>query len=74
MNIEQVELFHIRIPLVAPFETSFGVTTDRDAILAKVTTADGVVGWGEFTGDGQPASPASAAHSCVTRRFCSAAT
>jgi O-succinylbenzoate synthase len=52
MNIEQVELFHIRIPLIAPFETSFGVTTDRDTILAKVTTKEGVVGWGEFSGDG----------------------
>lgn len=52
MNIDRVELFHIRIPLTAPFETSFGVTTDRDTILVKATTADGIVGWGEWAGDG----------------------
>jgi O-succinylbenzoate synthase len=52
MKIEQIELFHIRIPLVSPFETSFGVTTDRDAILVKATTSDGVAGWGEYCGDG----------------------
>jgi O-succinylbenzoate synthase len=52
MNIDRVELFHFSIPLVAPFETSFGVMTDRGSILAKVTTTDGVVGWGEFCGDG----------------------
>lgn len=52
MNIERIELFHIRIPLRAPFETSFGVTTDRDTLLVKVTTRDGVTGWGEWAGDG----------------------
>jgi O-succinylbenzoate synthase len=53
MNIEQVELFHIRIPLVAPFETSFGVTTERESILARVA-ADGVIGWGESVADADP--------------------
>jgi O-succinylbenzoate synthase len=52
MQIEQIELFHIRIPLTAPFETSFGVTTDRDTILVKATTPDGIAGWGEWAGDG----------------------
>jgi O-succinylbenzoate synthase len=52
MIIDRVELFHIRIPLLAPFETSFGVTTDRDTILVKATTKDGVTGWGEWAGDG----------------------
>lgn len=52
MDIDRVELFHIRIPLTAPFETSFGVTTDRDTILVKATSVDGVVGWGEWAGDG----------------------
>jgi O-succinylbenzoate synthase len=52
MQIERVELFLFRIPLIAPFETSFGVTTDRDAILVKATSTDGTVGWGEYCGDG----------------------
>lgn len=52
MNIEQIELYHIRISLTAPFETSFGVATDRETILVRMTDADGVAGWGEYTGDG----------------------
>jgi O-succinylbenzoate synthase len=53
MNIERVDLFHIRIPLVAPFETSFGVCTERESIIARVT-ADGVTGWGECVADQEP--------------------
>lgn len=53
MKIDQVDLFHIRIPLVAPFETSFGVTTERESIIARVI-ADGIVGWGECVADQDP--------------------
>ncbi len=53
MNIEQIELRHIRISLVSPFETSFGVTTDRESIIARVI-ADGVTGWGECVADADP--------------------
>jgi len=53
MNIERIELFHIRLPLVAPFETSFGVTTERESILARIV-ADGVTGWGESVADADP--------------------
>jgi o-succinylbenzoate synthase len=53
MNIEQIELRHIRIPLVAPFETSFGVTVERESIIARVV-ADGVAGWGECVAEADP--------------------
>jgi O-succinylbenzoate synthase len=53
MKIEQIELRHIRIPLVAPFETSFGVTTERESIIARIT-ADGVTGWGECVAEADP--------------------
>lgn len=48
MRIERIELREIRLPLVAPFETSFGVTTDRRIILVKVFS-EGLTGWGECT-------------------------
>jgi O-succinylbenzoate synthase len=48
MKIERIELREIRLPLVAPFETSFGRTYERDIILVKVF-ADGLHGWGECT-------------------------
>ena len=48
MKIERIELKEIRLPLVAPFETSFGVTTERRIILVKVFS-EGLIGWGECT-------------------------
>ena len=48
MKIERIELREIRLPLVAPFETSFGVTTGRRIILVTVFS-EGMAGWGECT-------------------------
>ncbi|MGQ9816034.1 MAG: enolase C-terminal domain-like protein, partial [Candidatus Roseilinea sp.] len=53
MKIEHIELRHARMSLVSPFETSFGVTTDRETIIARVV-ADGVTGWGECVADADP--------------------
>ncbi|MBI5568159.1 MAG: o-succinylbenzoate synthase, partial [Chloroflexi bacterium] len=46
MPIDRITLYHVSMPLVAPFETSFGVETDRHCILVRVE-ADGLTGWGE---------------------------
>ena len=45
-QIDSVEMFIVRLPLVSPFETSFSVQTHRDALLLKIVS-DGVCGWGE---------------------------
>lgn len=47
--IESIELREIRLPLVHFFETSFGRTTERRIVLARVIDADGAEGWGECT-------------------------
>ncbi|MBC8029166.1 MAG: o-succinylbenzoate synthase [Pyrinomonadaceae bacterium] len=49
MIITSVELRQINLPLVHPFETSFGRTTERHILLVRVVDHDGVVGWGECT-------------------------
>lgn len=46
LRIERVELHHVELPLVHPFETSFGREDTRPCILVTVH-ADGLVGWGE---------------------------
>src|SRR5438270_643308 len=46
MKLESVELRRIRLSLVAPFETSFGVQTERDILLLKAISDEGE-GWGE---------------------------
>jgi o-succinylbenzoate synthase len=46
VEIEAIELLRVRLSLVRPFRTSFGVQHERDALLVRVV-ADGVDGWGE---------------------------
>ena len=53
MKIESIILREVRIPLVKPFETSFGSTTDRRILLAEIR-ADGLTGWGECTAGEHP--------------------
>jgi o-succinylbenzoate synthase len=53
LRLEAVELRRIRIPLVAPFETSFGIQTERDILLLKATTSEGE-GWGECVATEEP--------------------
>jgi o-succinylbenzoate synthase len=47
--IHSIELLEIRLPLIHFFETSFGRTTERRIVLARVKDADGAEGWGECT-------------------------
>ncbi|GAB3682536.1 o-succinylbenzoate synthase [Actinocorallia lasiicapitis] len=46
MSIEGLELKWVRLPLVAPFRTSFGTETERMVLLVRAV-ADGAEGWGE---------------------------
>ena len=48
MQVEQITLREIRMPLVAPFETSFGATANRRMLLVEVQ-GEGSFGWGEVT-------------------------
>jgi O-succinylbenzoate synthase len=53
LTLEAVELRRIRMALVAPFETSFGIQTERDILLLKATTSVGE-GWGECVAGEEP--------------------
>src|SRR3989475_8979959 len=53
MKVESVELRLIKLSLVAPFETSFGVQTERNVLLLKVLTDQGE-GWGECVAGDEP--------------------
>ncbi len=53
MKIESVSLQHLSMPLVAPFETSFGREVDRECILVTVR-ADGLTGYGECVASRDP--------------------
>jgi O-succinylbenzoate synthase len=53
MKIDAIILRELHLPLVRPFETSFGVTTNRRIVLAEVR-AEGLTGWGECTAGEHP--------------------
>jgi len=47
VKIAEYELRRIHLPLVRPFRTSFGSQSDREVLIVKVTTDDGIIGWAE---------------------------
>jgi O-succinylbenzoate synthase len=53
MKIDEIILRELHMPLVRPFETSFGVTRDRRILLAEVHS-EGLTGWGECTAGEHP--------------------
>jgi len=53
MQIDRITLHHLRMPLVAPFETSFGRITEREGILI-VVHSEGLTGYGECVADHDP--------------------
>ncbi|MFP5235235.1 MAG: o-succinylbenzoate synthase [Acidobacteriota bacterium] len=53
MRIDGITLREVQLPLVRPFETSFGVTRDRRILLVEVRS-EGLIGWGECTAGEHP--------------------
>ncbi len=53
MKIQQLTLNLVRMPLVAPFETSFGRELERECIIITLL-ADGLTGYGECVADADP--------------------
>ena len=53
MRIDAIILRELQMPLVRPFETSFGVTRERRVLLAEIHS-EGLIGWGECTAGERP--------------------
>jgi len=53
VRIDRVEVRRVTLPLVSPFETSFGRCTEKAFLLVSVT-AGGVTGQGEGVADDEP--------------------
>jgi len=53
MRIDAIILREVNMPLVRPFETSFGVTRNRRIVLAEIQS-EGLTGWGECTAGERP--------------------
>ena len=53
MKIESLTLYHVRLPLVTPFATSFGSIDHKECILLELK-ADGLAGYGESVVEHDP--------------------
>jgi o-succinylbenzoate synthase len=53
MRIDGIFLRELHIPLLRPFQTSFGVTKNRRILLAEIHS-EGLIGWGECTAGERP--------------------
>jgi O-succinylbenzoate synthase len=53
MKIDSVTLHHLSMPLVSPFETSFGRETNRECVLVEIRS-EGLTGYGECVATRDP--------------------
>lgn len=53
MRIDAIYLRELRLPLVLPFQTSFGTTTERRILLVEIR-GEGLSGWGECVAGEHP--------------------
>ncbi|MDB4886159.1 MAG: o-succinylbenzoic acid synthetase [Gemmatimonadetes bacterium] len=53
-RLAHVTLREIQLPLVRPFRTAGGVTTERRILLAELTDADGTTAWSECVAETRP--------------------
>ena len=71
MNIKEVEIRVIELPLVRPFRTSFGTQHNRELLLMKISTREGTDGWAECVAMSEPRYSPEYTASCqdVIERF-----
>jgi O-succinylbenzoate synthase len=53
MKIESINLYHVSMPLVSPFVTSFGRQLERQCLILALY-AEGLTGWGECVANSTP--------------------
>jgi len=53
LRVERIEVRYLALPLLHPFETSFGATARKEFLLVSAS-ADGVTGFGECVADADP--------------------
>jgi len=63
MKIDAIFLRELNLPLVRPFQTSFGTTKDRRVVLAEIHS-EGLIGWGECTAGEHPHFSEESVDSC----------
>jgi O-succinylbenzoate synthase len=63
MKIDAIYVRELNLPLLRPFQTSFGITKDRRVLLAEIHS-EGLIGWGECTAGEHPHFSEESVDSC----------
>jgi len=51
LKIKKIEVYAIKLPLIEPFVISYARYDTMPSIIMKITTDDGIVGYGEGVPD-----------------------
>src|SRR5215218_7556898 len=54
LQLERIQLREIELPLKAPFETGFGITSRRRILIVRIFDKSGASGYGECTAMEEP--------------------
>ena len=46
MIVEQIDLYHVKMPLLEPWVTAYGSQNNIESVFVKIAS-DGISGWGE---------------------------
>ena len=65
MVIKSAEIFHIVLPMKFSFVTGFGEIKERDAVIIKLESADGLIGWGESAALSAPVYLEETVETCI---------
>lgn len=65
MKLEKLNIYHVRIPLVSHFETSFGRVENQDTVIVEAH-AGGAVGYGESPAGAAPYFCSEDVHTCLS--------
>lgn len=70
MRIERIEIYHVSMPLLAPYGTAFGLEDAIESVLVRLD-ADGLTGWGEAASWKHPGycAECAATQMLIARRF-----
>jgi len=47
VKLEEIIVRHIKMPMKAPFATSFGTIDEKELLLIEAKDQSGTIGWGE---------------------------
>src|SRR5262245_30850727 len=65
MKIVRFEILRVELPMIRSFETSWGVISNKQAIIVRLTTDDGLVGYGESSSFHAPLYNHETVDSCI---------